>query len=157
MEQIMEEVKKKRRSNSVDRIVLSVESQALLKQLNEFVSNETQGMLQIPIRELANYVLQKQNPEFTESDIAELRARFSDDVKVYKWAWDQARKAKVQGQSVDHKSLQKIIQMQSVEGKPRALRVPRERKNKMQAASGGAAEVLSTESPMTSAAEAKEV
>lgn len=147
----MDEVKKKRRSNSVDRIVLSAESQALLKQLNEFIAKETQGMLQIPIRELANYILQKQNPQLTENDIIELRAKFSDDVKVYKWAWDQARKAKTQGQIVDHKSLQKIIQMQSVEGKPRAVRVPRERKVKTQAAPDGSTAELSTELSASSA------
>ena len=114
----MEEVKKKRRSNSVDRIVLAPESQTVLKQISELVAESTQGMLQIPLRELANFVIQRQSPVLTESELAELRAKYSDDVKIYKWAWEQARRAKIQGQTVDHSLLQKIIQMQSVDGKP---------------------------------------
>lgn len=45
----MDEVKKKRSPNSVDRIVLSPESQSILKQLSESVASQTQGMLQIQV------------------------------------------------------------------------------------------------------------
>lgn len=68
--------------------------------------------------------MQRQNPTLTENELAELRAKYSDDVKVYKWAWEQARKAKSEGQVVDHNLLQKIIQMQSVGGKPGSKKLP---------------------------------
>jgi hypothetical protein len=141
----MEELKKKRRRNSFDRIVLSEETQTILAGLISEIAEATNGMVKLHGRELANFLIQTRCQSLSTDEVAQLRAKYFDEAKAANWMVSQIRSAKTRGEKVDLEELIKIIQMQSVDKKPRVNRSSK--KSKMfspDASSAGNNEVISS-------------
>jgi hypothetical protein len=141
----MNEIKKSRKRNAFDRIVLTPETQAILAKLISEVSDTTNGLLNLHGRDVANFLIQARCHSFDSSELACLRTRYFDDVKAAKWMVNQIREARSNGDSVDLEELFKKVRMQSVETKPSAKKASRPRKPKTQDAPQSESEVsLST-------------
>lgn len=128
----MNEEKRKRRTNAADRIVLSSETQAQLKAWDAQIQAETNGMVSVPYRELANFILQIRNAPITATEMSEIRARYFDEMKALKRAMDDVRDLRARGEKVDLNDVLKKIQMRGVEENRASQRAPRARKSKAQ-------------------------
>ena len=126
----MDEVKKKRKRNAFDRIVLNPESQAALTKLIAEVSEATNGLLKLQGREIANFLIQSRSQSLSAKEISEIRAKYFDDGKAANWMMNQIREARSNGESVDLEELFKKVRMHSVEGNPRSERASKPRKTK---------------------------
>ena len=126
----MEEVKKKRRRNAFDRIVLTSETQDVLTRMMAEVADVTNGMVNLQGRELANFLIQTRCQPLTHNEVTDLRAKFFDDSKAATWMVNQIREARANGESVDLAELIKKLQMQSVVAKTLSRRVSKARNEK---------------------------
>ena len=123
----MEEINKKRKSNVLERIVLSLESQAeLTKRISE-VREITNGMLNLSGRAIANFLIEERNSPFTSEELGRLKAKYFDDARAANWVVSEIQSAKKRGEKPDVAALLEKLQMQSVEQKPRSERLPRKR------------------------------
>lgn len=137
----MEEVKKRRKRNAFDRIVLSQESQNVLTKLIAEVSESSNGLLNLHGREIANFLIQSRSQSLTTKELAEIREKYFDDTKAANWMVNQIREARSQGESVDLETLIKKLRMQSVEKKQHSTKASKPRKPKGQDAPGLQTEV----------------
>ena len=114
------------------RIVLAPATQNQIKIMAADIEQATQGMVTIPLRELANFILQVRCGPLSAEEMSELRSRYFDEMKALNWVRTQVQEARTRGESVDLAELLKKVQMQSV-GENRAPHsAPRKRRSKTQ-------------------------
>lgn len=78
----MEEMKKKRKRNAFDRIVLSSESQAALSNLITEVSEATNGLLKLQGREIANFLIQSRSHSLSPKELSDSVRNSSTTVRL---------------------------------------------------------------------------
>ncbi len=141
----MVESKKSRRSNTVDRIVLQDATQTQLKMWADQIQLDTNGSVSIPLRELANFVIQVRCSPITATEMDMIRDRYFDPIKTLQATMEEVRERRARGEKVDLGEMLKKFQMHSVAENRGAHRLPRARKTKVAAAPSAIEPALSAE------------
>ena len=149
----MENEFKKRRSNVGDRIVLTDATQAHLKRHCNEIAELTNGMVKIPLRDLANFLLQARSYPINATELLDLRQKYFDEVKALQWALSEMKQSRARGETVKLNEILKKVQMQSVGEKSTPTTATRKRKSIASTPSRPEIKELSTE-PMNAAIEA---
>lgn len=119
----------KQQPQKVDRVVLDIESIAVVQKISDQIQNALGDLVQLSQKDIINFIIQERSSELTPLEISKIENQHFDIVRALKRATQEAIKAKQDGHEIRMDELLKIIQTPGV-NKIEAPKKPLGRKKK---------------------------